>query len=324
MTTITEVCMGIHLDDPSYSSSGDDWALIINVDGKDVLNRIGTPARIPFGSIGFSAEVNGYSVPVPRNLPPPSFARVYSFGTYNSNHRANYDPLSVTFSFDTAQLNPSSIRFHIHGSDIIRPKHVVLWGLDSQMAIVPLALNTNMDSDDTKLSQDPEEGRGSIPLALVDSGTGSTLLSEILLYVSLTDDRNAVTQKPTAFRIETADGNILFQNDLEDFELLERDTSDDSAKSARMWLLSDTTPPFSRVDGQGRPVVPKLSVTGADNAMIKAVVAFGVDRSGPRPNVVPLVHHLPEVAGTNPWVGTHESRQGRDMILPLCPIASRQ
>jgi hypothetical protein len=87
---------------------------------------------------------------------------------------------------------------------------------------------------------------------------------------------------------------------------------------------TDTAPPFSRVDGQDREVVAKLRVTGPDNAMIQAVVAFGVNRAGPRPVVVPLVHHLPSIACTNPWVGTHQDAAGRDMLLPLCPTPSRQ
>ena len=72
------------------------------------------------------------------------------------------------------------------------------------------------------------------------------------------------------------------------------------------------------------PVVPKLRVDGPDNAMIAAIVAFGVNRDGPRPLVVPLVHHLPTQAGTNPWVGTSTSPEGREMILPLCATLSRQ
>jgi hypothetical protein len=324
MTTITQVCMGIHLDDPSYSSSGDDWALIINVDGQDVLHRIGTLADLPIDTIGFVVVENGYSVPLPRDLPPQSFARVYSFGNYNRNNRAIYDPLDVEFSFDSALLNPSSIRLSIHGSDIIRPKHIVLWGTDSAMAIVPLALNTNLDMNDTKLSEDRTEGRGSIPLTLVDSGTGSTQLNEVLLYVSLANDRNAGTRQPATFRIDNADGNILFQSALEDFQLLETNSSNANAKNAKLWLLSSTTPPFSRMDAQGRPVVPKLSVTGPDNAMIQEVVAFGLNRGGPRAVVVPLVHHVPGRAGSNPWVGTHQSPEGRDMVLPLCPMAPRQ
>jgi hypothetical protein len=96
------------------------------------------------------------------------------------------------------------------------------------------------------------------------------------------------------------------------------------ARNTKIWKLTETVAPFTRADSQGRPVVAKLRVTGPDNAMIQAVVAFGVNRDGPRPVVVPLVHHIPAIAQTNPWVGTHQNLAGRDMLLPLCPMASRQ
>jgi len=159
----------------------------------------------------------------------------------------------------------------------------------------------------------------------------STAVDEVLLYVALDKDPNAGTQQPASFRVEDADGAILFESELENFGELLRDTrtKDDwtdaqNAQNAKIWRLMETAPPFSRVDGQGRPVVAKLRVTGPDNAMIQAVVAFGVNRAGPRPVVVPLVHHLPSIAQTNPWVDTHQDAAGRDMPLPLCPTASRQ
>jgi hypothetical protein len=71
-------------------------------------------------------------------------------------------------------------------------------------------------------------------------------------------------------------------------------------------------------------MVPKLRVDGPDNAMIETVVAFGVNRDGPRPVVVPFVHHMPSIAGTNAWVGTSTSPAGREMVLPLCETAPRQ
>jgi hypothetical protein len=196
------------------------------------------------------------------------------------------------------------------------------------MAVVPISLDVDMMVD---VSEDPVEGPGSIPLTLVDSGDNATPLNEVILYVALDKDRNAGTQQPASFRIENADGAILFESELENFGELVRDTrtSDDSrnaqdARNAKIWRLTETAPPFSRADDQGHDVVAKLRVTGPDNAMVQAVVAFGVNRDGPRPVVVPLVHHIPSIAGTNLWVGTHQDAAGRDMLLPLCPTASRQ
>jgi len=265
-----------------------------------------------------------------RGFPPNNFARVYSFGdpVVGPNMPLFSDQVAGTVSVDTAPLATSSARFAIHGPDLIRPLHLLLWGFDAAMAVVPITLDADLN---VNVSEDPVEGPASIPLTFVDSGDDSTPIDEVILYVALDKDPNAGTQQPASFRVEDADGAILFESDLENFGELVRDPRNglgwrdaQSAQNAKIWRLMETAPPFSRVDGHGRPVVAKLRVTGPDNAMIQAVVAFGVNRNGPRPVVVPLVHHLPSIAQTNPWVDTHQDAAGRDMPLPLCPTASRQ
>jgi hypothetical protein len=322
VATVQQIFMGIHVREPRWSSSQEDWDLVLNSNGVDVLNRtVSYPGTFETIFTVFSEA---------RGFPPENFARVYSFGTPVSapNTPLFSDQVGVEVSVDTAQLTPSSARFAIHGPDLIRPQHLLLWGFDAAMAVVPLTLDVDMAVD---VSEDPVEGPASIPLTLVDSGNDSTPLNEVILYVALDKDPNAGTQQPASFRVEDADGAILFESELENFGELVRDTrnSDDprnaqAACNARIWRLTETAPPFTRVDGQGRPVVAKLRVTGPDNAMIQAVVAFGVNRDGPRPVIVPLVHHIPSIAQTNPWVGTHQDVAGRDMLLPLCPMAARQ
>ena len=147
-------------------------------------------------------------------------------------------------------------------------------------------------------------------------GRHDTLCDEVVAFVSLANDANAPTQQPVSLRVERADGDLLWSSGLEDFHGLER-----NGRNARIWHLSDTTP-FSRIDDLG-PVIPKLRVDGPDNAKIQAIVAFGVNRDGPRPLVVPLVHHVPSVAGSNPWVGTSTSPEGRELDLPLCATGAR-
>src|SRR5262245_28203111 len=316
--------MGIHVREPRWSSSQDNWGLILNSGGTDVLNR-----TVSYSGGGvFETTFTVFSEA--RGFPPENFARVYSFGmpVVAPNTPLFSDQVGGDVSVDTAPLTGSSGRFANHGPDLIRPLHLLLWGFDAAMAVVPITLDVDMNVD---VSEDPVEGPAASPLTLVDSGDDSTLLDEVILYVALDKDPNAGTQQPAAFRVEDADGAVLFESELENFGELVRDTrTSDSwkdaqnAQNAKIWRLMETAPPFSRVDGQGRPVVAKLRVTGPDNAMIQAVVAFGVNRAGPRPVVVPLVHHLPSVALTNPWVGTHQDAAGRDMLLPLCPTASRQ
>jgi hypothetical protein len=325
VATVQQICMGIHVREPRWSSSQEDWALILNSNGVDVLNK-----TVSYRGEGDFDDITVLVFSEARGFPPENFARVYRFGAPvpDPDTPPFSDQVEVDVLVDTAQLTPSSARFAIHGPDLIRPQHLLLWGFDAAMAVVPLTLDVDMAVD---VSEDPVEGPASIPLTLVDSGNDSTPLNEVILYVALDKDPNAGTQQPASFRVEDADGAILFESELENFGELVRDTRTSlgwrdaqNAQNARFWRLTETAPPFTRVDGQGRPVVAKLRVTGPDNAMIQAVVAFGVNRDGPRPVIVPLVHHIPSIAQTNPWVGTHQDVAGRDMLLPLCPMAARQ
>ena len=320
MAIVAQVCLGVQVRNQRWSSSRDEWALVLNSRGVDVLNE--TVNYFDRASGVFTLYSN------PRRFPPEAFARVYSFGAPVPKTPLFSDQVGANFEVDTAQLNLSSARFAIHGDDLIRPLHMVMWGLDAAMAVVPITLDVDMTVD---VSEDPSEGPGSIPLTLVDSGDDATTFSEVILYVALDKDLNAATHQPVSFRIENADGAILFESELENFGELQRDprvsdspTDAEDARNAKIWRLTETAPALSRVDNQGRDVILKLRVTGPDNAMIQAVVAFGVNRSGKRPIIIPLVHRLPSFAGGDAWLGTHDDPGGRDMVLPLCATASRQ
>jgi len=179
----------------------------------------------------------------------------------------------ATISFDTIGLNPSSIRFEMAGDDLLRASHILCWGLDGAGAVVPLTV----DADLPNLSTDAGEGATSVPLTLADSGDDSTPFVEVYLYVALTSDPNAMTNQPVSFRLERADETLIRSSGLDDFQ--ELDNSED--RSARIWRLVETEV-ATRVDATG-PLVPILRVDGPDNAMIRSVVAFGVNRDGPRP-----------------------------------------
>lgn len=274
MTTVTQVCLAVQVREPRWSSSGDEWALAINLAGSDVLNATVRYRSPPFGTtiVTIFSEA--------RPFPPEAFARVYSFGAPVLANPVFPDQVRAFFSLDTAGLAPSSIRFAIHGEDLIRPEHMLAWGLDATMAVVPLSLDLDMAVD---VSEDAVEGPGSVPLRLVDSGDAATPLDKVVLYVALGGDRNAATKQPAAFRIEDADGVLLFQADLASFGDLQPATrnspdwgsgSDD--RDAKIRNLTGTTPPFRRVDARGRPVVPKLSVTGPD---IESYPIAGVGRA---------------------------------------------
>jgi hypothetical protein len=312
MAMVMTVCLAIGVRKTRSSSSSSNWSLVVNAGGTDIISRH-ADLHIPFGTVRVTGLVPGDDAD-PRAFPPEGFARAYAFGELA--RVIHGDLVLRKFTLDTATLNPSSIRMETLGDDLLRSDRILLWGLDGMGAVVPLTV----DADLPNLSADPDEGSGSIPLRLVDSGDDHTPLTEVLLYVCLTNSDYAATDQPTSFRIEDADGTLLRSSGLEDFSKLQTDGDHE----AKIWSLVESAP-FRRVDALGRAVVPKLRVDGPNNAMIKAIVAFGVNRDGARPLLVPLVHHVPAAAGTNPWVGRGSDPNGLgEMTLPLCATASRQ
>jgi hypothetical protein len=307
MATVVTLCNAFHVRPSRHSSSNSNWRLIFNSGGVDIVNELAHP----------SSRFGESTVDLASRFPPEGFACVYVFGMPTGNFIGDSDLIPASLSVDTTLLNPSSIRIEMtdnNSNDLLRPRHILLWGIDAAGAIVPLAI----DSDAPTLSADAREGLSSIPLTLVDSGDDATMFTEVYIYVLLTRNRYAPTKQPVSFRIEQADGTLVWSSGLEDFAKLQADGD----HGARIWRLEETRP-ASRSDALG-PLVPKLRVDGPDNAMIDSVVAFGVNRDGARPVVVPLVHHKPIDVGTNPWVGTSTSPEGREMILPMCVTASRQ
>ncbi len=298
MAIIDSLGLAVHVREFRHSSSGSNWSLIANSDGQDIFH-----ARMMV-----SPPAGATYVTVPR-FGPEGFASVYAFGSFPFGNFG----VGGTLELDTGPFDPSSIRLELRGDDLLRPRHLLLWGIDPGGAVVPLTVDLDVG---VNLSDDEGEGFGSMPLTLVDSGDDATLFNEIVVLVSLANNANAPTRQPVSLRIERADGDLVWASGLEDFHALEQ-----NGRNTRIWSLSDTNL-VRRVDALG-PVVPKLRVDGPDNAMIQAVVAFGVNRDGPRLLAVPLVHHVPSLAESNPWVGTSTSPEGREMDLPLCPTAAR-
>jgi hypothetical protein len=298
MATIDSLGMAVHVRPFRHSGSGSNWSLIVNSGGVDVLHAQFMVSP-PFGQTWVTVPDFG----------PEGFAGVYGLGNFP------FGPLGPmgTLEVDTTPLDPSSIRLELRGDDLLRPLHILSWGIEAGGAIVPLTVDTDLAIN---LSGDLDEGVGSMPLALVDSGTDATPLSEVVVFVSLTGNPNAPTRQPVSLRVERANGNLIWASGLEDFFAL-----DSGGRNAKIWRLTDVSA-FSRVDTLG-PVIPKLRVDGPDNAMIQSLVAIGVNRDGPRPVAVPLVHHVPSLTGDNPWVGTSTSPDGREMILPLCATGAR-
>lgn len=298
MAIIDSLGLAVHVRELRHSSSGSNWSIIVNSDGQDILH-----ARMMV-----SPPVGTTYVTVPR-FGPEGFASVYAFGSFPFGNFG----IGGTLELDTGPLDPSSVRLELRGDDLLSPLHVLLWGLESGGAVVPLTVDLDLG---VNLSDDEGEGFGSMPLTVVNSGDDATSFTEVVVFVSLANNANAPTRQQVSLRVERADGELVWSSGLQDFHTLEQ-----NGCNAKVWRLSDTNP-FSRVDNLG-PVVPKLRVDGPDNAVIQAIVAFGINRDGPRPLAVPLVHHVPSLAESNPSVSTNTSPEGRELSLPLCSTAAR-
>ena len=299
MAIIDSLGLAVHVRGLRQSASGSNWSLIANSGGQDILH-----ARMmvspPFGTT---------YITVPR-FGPEGFASVYAFGSFPFGSCG----AGGTLELDTSPLSPSSVRLELRGDDLLCPLHILLWGIADDGAVVPMTADLDVRFN---LSDDEGEGFGSMPLTLVDSGDDATLFNEVVVFASLANNANAApTRQPVSLRVERANGDLVWASGLEDFHTLEQ-----NGRTAKIWRLSDTEP-FSRVDALG-PVVPKLRVDGPDNAMIQAIVVFGINRDGPRPLAVPLVHHVPSLAESSPWVGTSTPPEGRELSLPVCSTAAR-
>lgn len=298
MAIIDSLGLAVHVRAFRHNASGSNWSLIVCSDGRDALH-----ARMMV-----SPPLGTTYVTVPR-FGPEGFASVYAFGCFPFGNFG----VGGTLELDTGPLDPSSARLELRGDDLLCPQHVLLWGVMADGAVVPMTMDLDVD---VNLSDDEGEGFGSMPLRLVDSGNDATRFNEVVAFVSLANNANAPTRQPVSLRVEGAEGDLVWASGLEGFHALEQ-----NGRNGKIWWLSDTNP-FSRADALG-PVVPKLSVDGPDDIQIQAIVAFGVNRDRPRPLVVPLVHHVPALTESNPWVGTSTTPEGRELTLPLCSTAAR-
>lgn len=301
MTRITSLNVAFAVTSKAWSWTDDNWRLIVDIDGVDVLSNVVHPEG------GFGVAV----VDTARGFPGEGYARVYTFSEAVLPGTTDWVPAMI--DIETSELSGPSLRLETTGSNMLRLDAVVVWGTDAAGAVVPIALQTDVPN----LSLDSAEGRASIALGLVDSGDDATTFTEILAYVSVGTSNYAETDKPVMLRFSRSDGSLVEAQSLDGFDDLRRDGEHD----AMVWSLTGLAP-LSRAIAGG-PLEAALRVDGPNNAEIARVIVFGVDRSAARPRVVPLVVHSPRAAGTNPWVGTTDGIGGRDMPLPLAPIAPR-
>ncbi|MGH7470655.1 MAG: hypothetical protein ACRENP_22130 [Longimicrobiales bacterium] len=195
---------------------------------------------------------------------------------------------------DPAELNNSSIRVGILGSDAWRAEHFMLWGerlspfFDAE--VIPLALETGIP---TQISTDDDEGPSSFPLRLVGKGNRDMAINRIFLLFTTAgqledDDLGAEglapqgTDSPIEIQI-VSDGRLVVLSEI-------RDTHQDDAElGGANFYSAPVITPFTRRALQDRSIT--LRVKGLDSWEPASLFLFGLDDAAGRPeSLVPLVH----------------------------------
>jgi hypothetical protein len=324
MPIVNEIHVVVDVEDDRYVGTNSPLNLTISGNGIDLFDGSWT-----------GSNTLGFGDTVPRNR---SGAALVPSDTENRRQLADSSGLFVRSdlysdmsyfiytdenpyapSFDTAQLDPSSIRFGIRGADLLYPRHIIVWGLaDLPLANyltapatvrtpVPLGLALNVNK---RLSTTFSEGPQSMliprvaPWRRANPADAERRVDQVIVTIGLGSDSNAPSPSPVSFRILAADGTLLCSQTLE---------GADSLRSGewKTWLFPVTTP-FTWSDIMPIPPPPqpcRLRVEGENMLQVAHVYAFGIDSSSTPAAILPLVHS----ANIDTWIGGEE--QSREYLL---------
>lgn len=213
--------------------------------------------------------------------------------------------------FESAGVTNSSIRLGIRGDDAWAPQHALLFGRIqadfSPGRIVALAVETDLTR---WMSADSSEGRLTIPLRLVSTGGGASLIRRVLLVINTLWQTSGVgsgTDSPVELEI-VAGGTLVLKQQLPDTP------QPDLERGETNWYELDASVPFTRADvlSNGRIT---LRILGADRWRPMVLFLFGLDTATGRPNeVVTLVAIEVLTLG---WLSTDPSEGVDSVDLPL-------
>jgi hypothetical protein len=214
--------------------------------------------------------------------------------------------------FESKALTNSSIRLGIRGDDAWGPQHVLVLGRtqpDFEPAqIIALAMATDLTD---WLSTDSSEGKLTMPIRLVGSGSSTTLIRRVLLLVRTSGGGDTGTDSPIRLEI-TAGGSSVLQQRIEDTQ------QDDLEKSTANWyFLDEVVIPFTRGDVVSNGGI-SLSILDEDAWLPKRVFVFGLDTlNGPPNEVVDLV----SIPGWDlGWLST-DAHEGKSSVpLPVVSV----
>jgi hypothetical protein len=266
--------------------------LTINIDGIDVYDK-NHGLR---GTGGWALGFGGYHDQGDADVTPPTLSH------------AQIEP------FDLNALTNSSVRVGIRDDDAWAPQHVLLLGRadpSSKEKGRILALAVEVDQGHW-LSTDREEGHLSMPLRLVGSGSGSTLIRRVLLLVYTWGGADVGTDENIELQIAAAGKGIVVSGIVPD------SPTDDREEYVGNWYFLDVLVPFTRdevLSGGGI----KLKILGDDAWLPAMVFVYGFDVAEGRPTEIV---HLSSVADWRDrdefgWLSTDPSEGKSSYDLPV-------
>ena len=222
-------------------------------------------------------------------------------------------------TFDTQDLNPSSIRVGIRGDDRWSPGSCLVWGQDAQGAIVPLGLNVvrqgfkGGEPPTMALSTDRDEGRTSFCVKRVQPGDEFTAVSRLILLLTTADTDDAGTDDTITLRISDTLGQMLVDETITDT------LQDDLEQGQANFYYVELGGTIIRTNLDDKSI--QLSINGDDAWRPSSLFLFGLDaREGETVTfVTPLVHLAEWPFGTL----STDSGEGRASVsLPVVHTAS--
>jgi hypothetical protein len=249
MTALTLLMLTKGEDDAG--SEGADLNLTVNIDGVDVIDR--DPIVGPLRFLGFTIAGSEQL----------------------EEGKVGGGGIKLETPLETNQLTNSSIRLGSRTDDAWGPRHVLLFGSESERRYIPIAMELHIDR---WLSTDEDEGRLTMPLRLVGLGNASTVLSRILILTYTL----VGTDSPIQFQI-TAAGNSVLKQEVPDTE------QDDFDKNTMNLYILDADVPFTKGNVLANGGI-HVGINGPGSWRPQLMQIFGLDTASGHPQfVVPLV-----------------------------------
>jgi hypothetical protein len=306
MTLVTRIYAAVQVQDDRWS--GSKGPLFLTLTGADVDLFTSTWAyTLPLhgGDLVYDGLAAVTLLPIEQRKDP--------LDTYYYDIFTDIDPYVV--AVETNDIGPQGARLGVRGNNLIRPRHVAVWGeaalprgrgrLDAHepppimTTPIPIAVATGVEG--VTLSGDNREGPQTMPVPVVAPTRGrDTPVTRLLVMVGLGNDPNAATSSSVSVRVRRDDG-LVVDATLEGFSRLQ-------SGQWKVWLISDDVTSFTRQDLDTRDLhhndTVTLHVLGEDKAQIRAVVVFGL--ADPVAGTPRAVHQLVYAGMHGPldaWIG---------------------